>query len=104
MQPFTIPGHGDITLDHCAVCDGMWADDDELEAASLSVGPEAELHFNTRLSAGVRDAIAMNLYLSEGHPEPPPVEPPSVGHAHLSEVFPTFATWLRRSAAAFREN
>lgn len=93
MLPYAVKGRVVVTLDHCGVCDGIWADDCELSAASIPLDPETEIHFSNHLSAGARNEMTLALYDTEEHPEPERRLEDA-----LAVVFPTFASWVRSSA------
>lgn len=93
MLPYTVRYHVEVTLDHCGVCDGYWADDSELEAVSLPLDARHEVALDARDSSEFRNEVIEALYENEGgaphaHYTPPPLEA-------LGKIFPTFAVWVR---------
>ena len=89
MLPYTVYTTVLVTLDHCATCDGIWADDHELAAASEPIEPEADVHFNADLPKEFRDKMTQALYERSSHYE-------NAGHLHdqLAAILPYLASWL----------
>ena len=91
MLPYEVACRVPITLDKCGTCDGIWADDRELEAVTVR-DPDEEVHFGAYVSASAKDELIRALYDESGpHLNNNPVE------EAFAELFPTFASWVKRS-------
>lgn len=91
MLPYEVQCHVVVTLDKCGSCEGIWADDRELEAVSVDEG-DNDVHFGRTFSDSARDEIVRALYEdSAPHREANFVE------EAFAEMFPTFASWVRRT-------
>jgi len=91
MLPYEVACRVPVTLDKCGSCDGIWADDRELEAVSVR-DPDGEVHFGQYVSASARDEMVKALYDEGGpHQNGKPME------EAFAELFPTFASWVRKA-------
>ena len=91
MLPYEVACRVPVTLDKCGSCDGIWADDRELEAASVK-DPDSEVHFGQYVSVSARDEMVKALYDESGpHLNSDPRE------GAFAELFPTFASWVRKA-------
>jgi len=90
MLPYEVACRIPVTLDKCGSCEGIWADDRELEAVSIDAEAE-QVHFGQYISASARDEMVKALYDESGpHQAGNPVE------EAFADLFPTFASWVRR--------
>jgi Zn-finger nucleic acid-binding protein len=97
MLPYEVASRVPVTLDRCGTCDGIWADDRELEAVSGPSG-DSEVHFDRYMSTETRDEMIKALYDESGpHRGGAPFE------EAFAQIFPTFASWVRRPGQEGRQ-
>jgi Zn-finger nucleic acid-binding protein len=91
MLPYEVQCHVLVVLDKCGACEGIWADDRELEAVVVEE-EGSEVHFGKKLSDSARDEIVRALAEQIG-----PRHPPNVVEEAFADAFPTFASWIRHA-------
>jgi len=90
MLPFSVECKKPVTLDHCGVCQGVWADDHELAAASVPLEDTSRIHYDRRISAVIRDEVTVAVHeaIEEDEERRRPDD-------LIAQMFPTFASWVR---------